>query len=73
MTSSTTWQAAKLDKGMRLLSLSSFLALVNALSITIPARGTLCFKELASQGQNLGLMFHVVRGGFLDIDLTVIS
>ena len=30
-----------------------------------------CFFERAQQGSKLGLMFEVIEGGFLDIDVKV--
>ena len=38
--------------------------------ITIDAHSEECYFDKATAGTKLGLMFEVVEGGFLDIDLT---
>jgi predicted RND superfamily exporter protein len=42
-----------------------------AFTITIDANKEECFFETVSQGDSIGIMYQVVSGGFLDIDLLV--
>jgi hypothetical protein len=42
-----------------------------AFTITVDANKEECFYETVSQGDSIGIMYQVVSGGFLDIDLLV--
>lgn len=44
-----------------------------AFFVSIDAHAEECFYERAQVKQNLGLMFEVAEGGFLDIDVTILS
>ena len=47
------------------------LGLGEALFVTVPANGYVCFHESLKQDERLGITFSVSEGGFLDIDFDV--
>lgn len=40
-------------------------------SFDVPARGEECFYDHLETGQPVNVMFQVIKGGFLDIDVVV--
>eukprot|EP01125_Pyxidicula_operculata_P003357 TRINITY_DN13_c0_g2_i1.p1 TRINITY_DN13_c0_g2~~TRINITY_DN13_c0_g2_i1.p1 ORF type:complete len:207 (+),score=47.04 TRINITY_DN13_c0_g2_i1:33-653(+) len=44
---------------------------VNAFSFDVGARSEACFYEQVEQGTPVGVMFQVIAGGFLDIDVRI--
>lgn len=61
--------------GENLLSTFLFILIIFKLSsayyVTIDAHAEECFFERVNTGTKLGLMFEVVEGGFLDIDVII--
>ncbi len=51
--------------------LALHLALASAFTFNIDANREECFYEQVNQGDSVGIMFNVVSGGFLDINLQV--
>jgi hypothetical protein len=44
---------------------------VSAFSFDVEATREECFYETVPQGDSVGVMFQVTKGGFLDIDIQV--
>ena len=69
-------QALKMNTAIAALSVvvsALFISQANAYFISIDAHAEECFFDKITSGTKMSLMFEVAEGGFLDIDVKVIT
>lgn len=56
-----------------LAGLAALLTMASGYFVNVDAHGSECFFDRVNSGMKLSLTFEVVEGGFLDIDVKVIT